>query len=346
MTLRSGRRTSGLAFIGLASVAAMLAAGAASAGTLDTVKTRGSVACGVNQGLLGFALADEAGKWAGFDVDFCKAVAAAVLGDAEKVTYVPVSATDRFEALKAGKIDVLARNSTWTLQREAELGISFVGVTYYDGQGFMVKRSSGKESALDLDGAAVCVQTGTTTEPNFIDFFTTNNMKYTVVAATTPDESVENYKAGRCDVLTSDVSQLYAERATLPDPGESLILPDVISKEPLAPAVRDDDAQWRKIVEWVNFALINAEEYGISSDRLDEAKASKKPEVMRIVGTDGSFGEKLGLSNDWVIKIVGSVGNYGEIYERNLGVNSKLGIPRGLNQLWSKGGIQYAPPLR
>jgi general L-amino acid transport system substrate-binding protein len=332
------------ACVGLALGAA--AFGTAAAGTLETVKERGTLNCGVNQGLLGFAATDEAGKWTGFDVDFCKAVAAATLGDASKINFVPLSTNDRFEALKAGKIDVLSRNSTWTLSREAELGITFVGVTYYDGQGFMVKRASGKESALDLDGVSVCVQTGTTTEPNFIDLFTTNNMKYTSVTSATAAEMVENYKSGKCDVVTSDVSQLYAERASLAEPADSIILPDVISKEPLGPAVRDDDAKWRLIVEWVNFALINAEELGVASDRIDEAKASKKPDVMRLVGTDGGFGEKLGLSNDWVLRIVGSVGNYSEIYERNLGISSKLGIPRGLNQLWSRGGIQYAPPVR
>ena len=327
-------------------LALMLAAGTAGAATLDTVKQRGMLNCGVNQGLLGFGLADDKGKWAGFDVDFCRAVATAVLGDPDKVTYVPLSATDRFDALKSGKIDVLSRNSTWTLGREADLGINFAAVTYYDGQGFMVRRASGKTSALDLDGATVCVQTGTTTEPNFIDFFTTNNMKYTEVASATVAETAENYKSGKCDVVTSDVSQLYAEKAGLPDPAESIILPDVISKEPLGPAVRADDPQWRLIVQWVAFALINAEELGVASDRIDEAKASKKPEVARLVGTDGDFGTKLGLSNDWTINVVAKVGNYGEIYERNLGVDSKLGIPRGLNQLWSRGGIQYAPPIR
>ncbi|MCX5514874.1 amino acid ABC transporter substrate-bindnig protein [Kaistia algarum] len=322
------------------------AAASAGAATLDAVKQRGTLNCGVNQGLLGFASPDDAGKWSGFDVDFCRAVATAVLGDPEKVTYVPLSANDRFDALKAGKIDLLSRNSTWTLGREADLGVNFAAVTYYDGQGFLVRRSSGKNSALELDGSTVCVQTGTTTEPNFIDFFTTNNMKFTEVTSATSDESVENYKAGKCDVVTSDVSQLYAERAGLPDAGESLILPDVISKEPLGPAVRQDDPQWRLIVQWVHFALLNAEELGVASDTIDAAKASKKPEVMRLAGTDGDFGAKLGLANDWAINVVAKVGNYAEIYERNLGVESKLGIPRGLNQLWSRGGIQYAPPIR
>ncbi|HWJ73727.1 MAG TPA: amino acid ABC transporter substrate-binding protein [Kaistia sp.] len=328
--------------------AALLFAGCLTAGaaTLDDVKARGTLNCGVNEGLLGFGMKNADGAWAGFDVDFCKAVATAIFNDPAKVTYLPLSATDRFDALKSGKVDLLSRNSTWTLGREADLGIVFAGVTYYDGQGFMVKRASGKTSALELDGATVCVQAGTTTEPNFIDYFTTNMMKYTVVSAATPSEALAAYSSGKCDTITSDVSQLYAEKAGLSDPGDSIILPEVISKEPLGPAVRADDEAWRLLVQWVNFALVNAEELSVSSDRIDEAKASKKPEVMRLIGTDGDFGSKLGLTNDWIANIVKAVGNYGEIYERNLGVDSKLGIPRGLNQLWSRGGIQYAPPIR
>jgi len=342
MSIRPNRSATMLAAL----AAATLCASAANAATLDEVKQRGTLQCGVNEGLLGFSIADEAGKWTGFDVDFCRALATAIFGDPEKVTFVKASAADRFAMLTDKKIDVLSRNSTWTMGREADLGINFAGVTYYDGQGFMVRRASAKDSALELDGSAVCVQTGTTTEPNFVDFFNTNNMKFTIVPSDSSGETAENYAAGKCDVVTSDVSQLYAERAGLPDPGESVILPEIISKEPLGPAVRQDDPEWRLIVQWVNFALLNAEELGVSSDRVEEAKASKKPEVMRLVGTEGAFGEKLGLSNDWVINMVAKVGNYSEIYERNLGVDSKLGIPRGLNQLWSRGGIQYAPPLR
>ncbi len=332
----------------LCAAAAALAAATAAAGaaTLDDVKARGTLNCGVNTGLLGFGQKDASGAWSGFDVDFCKAVAAAIFGDPAKVTYVPLSATDRFEALKSGKIDLLSRNSTWTLGREADLDIAFAGVTYYDGQGFMVKRASGKTSALELDGATVCVQTGTTTEPNFVEFFTTNNMKYTVVPAASPEEALEAYKAGKCDTITSDVSQLYAEKASLDAPGDSIILPDVISKEPLGPAVREADPAWRLLIQWVNFALINAEEIGLSSDRIEEAKASTKPEVKRLIGAEGDFGQKLGVPNDFVVAMVKAVGNYGEIYERNLGVDSKLAIPRGLSQIWSKGGIQYAPPVR
>ncbi len=319
---------------------------AANAGTLDTVKQRGNLICGVSQGLLGFSAKDDAGKWSGFDVDFCRAVATAVFNDPEKVTYVPLSAAERFDALKDGKVDLLSRNSTWTMSRETDLPLAFAGVTYYDGQGFMVKRDSGKVSALELDGSTVCVQSGTTSEQNFVDYFDTNTMKFTKVAADSPEQSLENYKSGKCNVITTDVSQLYSERATLSDSGDHLILPDVISKEPLGPVVRQDDAKWRALVTWVHNAMLNAEELGVSSERVDEAKASKKPDVMRLVGTDGGFGEKLGLTNDWAINIVKTVGNYGESYERNLGVGSKLGIPRGMNQLWSLGGIQYAPPIR
>ncbi|MCX5578733.1 amino acid ABC transporter substrate-binding protein [Kaistia terrae] len=330
----------------LALAATLGSAVAAQAGTLDTVKQRGNLICGVNQGLLGFSNADAAGKWTGFDVDFCRAVATAIFNDPEKVTYVPLSTTERFDALKDGKVDLLSRNSTWTMSRETDLPLAFVGVTYYDGQGFMVKRDSGKVSALELDGATVCVQSDTTSEANFADYFNTNSMKFTAIAASTPAESLENYKTGKCTVLTTDVSQLYSERATLADAADHIILPDVISKEPLGPVVRQDDAKWRALVAWVHNAMLNAEELGVSSERIDEAKASKKPDVMRLVGTEGAFGEKLGLSNDWAVNVVKTVGNYGESYERNLGVGSKLGIPRGLNQLWSLGGIQYAPPIR
>jgi general L-amino acid transport system substrate-binding protein len=321
-------------------------AAVAQAGTLDTVKQRGNLVCGVSQGLLGFSAKDDAGKWSGFDVDFCRAVAAAIFNDAEKVTYVPLSAAERFDALKDGKVDLLSRNSTWTMGRETDLPLAFVGVNYYDGQGFMVKRDSGKLSALELDGATVCVQSGTTSEQNYVDYFNTNTMAFTTVAASSPEESLANYKSGKCNVITTDVSQLYSERAALADGDEHVILPDVISKEPLGPVVRQDDPKWRTLVAWVHNAMLNAEELGVTSERVDEAKASKKPDVMRLVGTEGGFGEKLGLSNDWAINIVATVGNYGESYERNLGVDSKLGIPRGLNQLWSLGGIQYAPPIR
>jgi general L-amino acid transport system substrate-binding protein len=327
-------------------VACGVLAAPATAATLDTVKERGRLHCGVNTALSGFSAPDASGKWSGFDVDFCKAVAAAVLGDAEKVEYVPLTTADRFEALETGRIDLLSRNTTWTMGREAGLGLTFVGVTYYDGQGFLVPRAANVLSSLELTGSKVCVQSGTTTEANLADYFTANNMSYEAVVTGSPTESITAYGDGRCSVLTSDMSQLYAERLKLDQPGEHIILPDAISKEPLGPAVRMDDPQWALLVKWVYFALLNAEELGVASDTIDAATTSAKPEVRRLVGVEGKFGEDMGLANDWAAKMIRAVGNYGEIYERNLGVDSPLGIPRGMNQLWNRGGIQYAPPIR
>ena len=333
--------------IGLAvALAGLLFAGAASAATLDTVRERGSVICGVNQGLLGFATADASGEWTGFDVDFCRAVAAAVLGDAGKVDFVPLSASERFDALKGGKVDLLARNSTWTMGRETELGLTFVGVTYYDGQGFMLPRARGVLSSLELGGCTVCVQAGTTSAANLADYFTANNMAYTAVVTQTSAESLAAYRDGRCGVMTSDMSQLYALRLELPDAAEHLVLADAISKEPLGPAVRQDDPAWATLVKWVHFALLDAEELGVGSDTIEAALASKKPDVRRLVGLEGDFGARMGVADDWTVKMLRAVGNYGEIYDRNLGADSKLGIPRGMNQLWNLGGIQYAPPIR
>jgi general L-amino acid transport system substrate-binding protein len=344
MTRSSAKRAAMRLLAGCSAGAALAAS--ASAATLDTIKERGRLHCGVSEGLSGFSSAGEDGKWAGFDVDFCRAVAAAVLGDAKKVDYIPLSAGKRFEALLAGEIDVLSRNSTWTMGREAEFGITFVGVTYYDGQGFMLRRPDTIPSALELGGAKVCVQAATTSADNLADFFLANHMAYEAVVTASPAESLAAYKDGRCNVLTSDISQLYSERLKLTDPDEQVILPDAISKEPLGPAVRQDDPQWALIVKWVHFALLDAEELGVSSKTVDEAVESTKPDVQRLVGAQGKFGEELGLPNDWAAKIVREVGNYGEIYDRNLGTLSKLGIPRGMNQLWNLGGIQYAPPIR
>jgi general L-amino acid transport system substrate-binding protein len=319
---------------------------AASATTLETVKERGRLICGVSEGIIGFSAAVGDGKWAGFDVDFCRAVAAAVLGDSEKVDFVPLSATYRFDALRRGEVDILSRNSTWTMGRETDFDIIFVGVTYYDGQGFMLRRSADIPSALELGGTKVCVQAGTTSAVNLADYFISNNMAYEVVMTASPAESLAAYRDGDCNVLTSDMSQLYSQRIELDDADEHVILPDAISKEPLGPAVRDNDPEWALLVKWVHFALLDAEELGISSATIDEALASSKPDIRRFVGVEGTFGEGLGLSNDWAANIVRQVGNYGEIYQRNLGTNSKLGIPRGMNQLWNLGGIQYAPPVR
>jgi general L-amino acid transport system substrate-binding protein len=319
---------------------------AGSAPTLTAAKARGSLLCGVNEGLPGFSNVDDRGVWTGFDVDFCRAIAAAIFGDPKKLKLVPLSADARFQALRDGKIDVLSRNSTWTMGRETDFRLTFVGVTYYDGQGFMVPRALRVSSARELDGAKVCVQSGTTTIDNLMDFFSSNGMALQEVVSASADESLKNYNAGLCSAMTSDLSQLYALRLRLAKPKDQVILPDVISKEPLGPVVRSDDLQWIGMVKWVYFAMINAEELGVSSRTIDQALRSQKPEVKRLLGTSGDFGEEIGLTNAWAANIIRSVGNYGEVFERNLGAKTPLAIPRGLNQLWSEGGIQYAPPIR
>ena len=323
-----------------------LTAQAASAQTLKAVKDRGMLSCGVSQGLPGFSSPDDKGNWTGLDVDICRAIAAAVFNDASKIKFVPLSAKDRFTALQSGEIDVLSRNTTWTLSRDTSLGANFTGVTYYDGQGFMVKKALKVNSALELNSASVCVQQGTTTEQNLADYFKGNNMKYEVIAFGTNDEAVKAYESGRCDVFTTDVSGLYADRLKLANAADHVVLPEVISKEPLGPMVRHGDDQWFDIVKWTLYAMVTAEELGMTQKNVDEMAKSDKPEVKRAVGTDGNLGEQLGLTKDWLVRIVKAVGNYGESFERNVGAGSKLGIARGLNQLWSKGGIQYAPPIR
>ncbi|HWF97013.1 MAG TPA: amino acid ABC transporter substrate-binding protein [Xanthobacteraceae bacterium] len=329
-----------------AAVALGMSVAASSAQTLKKVQDRGSLVCGVSQGLPGFSNPDDKGSWTGFDVDVCRAIAAAIFNDASKVKYSPLSAKDRFTALQSGEIDVLVRNSTWTSSRDASLGINFTAVNYYDGQGFMVRKSLKVNSALELNGASICAQTGTTTELNLADYFRANNMKYEITAFVTADETVKAYEAGRCDAFTTDVSQLYAEKLKLSAPSDHVILPEIISKEPLAPAVRRGDDQWLALVKWVQFAMLDAEELGVSSKTVDEALKSPQPEIKRLVGAEGNYGEQLGLTKDWVVRIVKQVGNYGEVYDRNVGTGSKLGISRGLNRLWTKGGIQYAPPIR
>ena len=327
-------------------VATGFAATAAGAQTLKTVKDRGMLSCGVSQGLPGFSSPDDKGAWTGLDVDVCRAVAAAVFNDPSKVKFVPLSAKDRFTALQSGEIDVLSRNTTWTLSRDTSLGVNFTGVTYYDGQGFLVRKSLKVNSALELNSASICVQTGTTNEQNVADYFKGNNMKYEVIAFGTADETVKAYESGRCDVFTSDVSQLYAERLKVANPADHAVLPEVISKEPLGPLVRHGDDQWLDVVKWTLFAMVNAEELGITQKNVDEMAKSDKPELKRVFGTDGNLGETLGLTKDWVSRIVKATGNYGEVFDRNVGPGSKLGIARGLNNLWNKGGIQYAPPIR
>ena len=326
--------------------AAGLTSQAAAQQTLKTVQDRGMLSCGVSQGLPGFSAPDDKGNWTGLDVDVCRAIAAAVLNDPTKVKFVPTSAKDRFTALQSGEIDVLSRNTTWTISRDTSLGANFTGITYYDGQGFMVKKSLKVNSALELNSASVCVQTGTTTEQNLADYFKANNMKYEVIAFGTNDETVKAYESGRCDVFTTDQSGLYANRLKLANPNDHMVLPEIISKEPLGPMVRHGDDQWFDIVKWTLFAMINAEELGITSKNVDEKLKSENPEMKRVLGTDGNFGEQLGLTKDWVIRIVKAVGNYGEAFERNVGSGSPLAINRGLNNLWKKGGLQYAPPIR
>jgi general L-amino acid transport system substrate-binding protein len=282
----------------------------------------------------------------GFDVDLCRALAAAIFDDPSKVRFTGLDASARFPALQSGSIDVLSRNSTWTMSRETDLGLIFAGVTYFDGQGFLIPRSLKKDSALDLDGTKVCVQSGTTTELNLADHFRTNKMTYETISTQSLDDSVRAYDAGRCNVFTADVSSLHAVRLRLSKPDDHMILPDVISKEPLGPAIKQGDMQWFSIVRWVTFAMLNAEELGVHSQNIDEALKSQKPDVRRLVGAEGAYGEQIGLTKDWVVRIVKHVGNYGEVFERNVGVGSRLAIPRGINQLWSVGGIQYAPPIR
>jgi general L-amino acid transport system substrate-binding protein len=314
--------------------------------TLKRTIRRGEVLCGVNAGLPGFSIPDDKGSWTGFDVDFCRAVAAAIFDDPKKARFVPLDASERFKELQSRKVDILSRNSTWSMSRETSYDLYFPAVAYYDGEGFMLPRARNIDSALDLDGSKVCVQSETTTQLNLADYFRANNMKYQEMKFAKLDEVIKAYDSGQCDTFTADVSQLYALRLNLGKPGDHIILPDVISKEPLAPVVRQRDDDWMMIVKWTLYAMINAEELGITSKNIDEALKSKKPDVMRLVGTEGAYGEALGLTKDWAVRIIRHVGNYGEIYERNVGSGSKLKIPRGLNQLWSAGGIQYAPPIR
>ncbi len=298
-------------------------------GTLQNVKDRGTLSCGVSQGLPGFSAPDDKGNWAGLDVDVCRAIAAAIFNDPTKVKFVPLSAKDRFTALQSGEIDVLSRNSTWTLSRDTSLGLNYTGVSYYDGQGFLVRKSLKVNSALELNSASLCVQTGTTNEQNIADYFKGNNMKYEVIAFGTADETVKAYESGRCDVFTSDVSQLYAERLKLAVPADHGVLPEVISKEPLGPVVRHGDDQWFDIVKWTLFAMINAEELAITQKNVDEMAKSAKPEFRRIFGLDGNLGEQLGLTPDCVPRLHKAVGNYGDPFDRNVGPGSPLGIARG-----------------
>ena len=334
---------------GVATAVALLMANnvqAASGDTLSSIKKKGFIACGVNDGLPGFSAPNAKGVWEGMDVDVCRAVAAAVFADASKVKYIPLGGKERFTALQSGEIDVLSRNTTWTLTRDATLGLKSTATTYYDGQGFLVKKSLGVKSAKELDGATVCVEGGTTTEMNLADYFNANKLKYTPVVFDNNDQTVKGFESGRCDVFTTDKSALYASKSKLADPESVDVLPEIISKEPLGPMVRQGDEQWELLVKWTVFALINAEELGITSKNVDTVKTSGSPDQKRALGLDSPDGTSLGAVKDWGYQIVKQVGNYGEVYDRNVGPSTPLKITRLENNLWNKGGFLYAPPIR
>lgn len=332
--------------------ATAMAATSAIAGTLDDVKSKGFLQCGGNPGLTGFGAPDANNNWTGMDIDFCRAVAAAIFNDPTKVKFTPLTAKERFTALQSGEIDVLSRNSTWTMSRDTSLGLKFAGVMYYDGQGFMVRKSLGVDSALKLGGATVCVQTGTTTELNLADYFKSNSLEYKVLAFEKEDQVIGAYESGGCDVYSTDQSGVYSQRLQLSKPDDHIVLPEIISKEPLGPVVRQGDDAWFNVIKWTYYALVNAEELGVTQANVGEMMASKNPEIQRLLGvknadgTPGGFGTGIGLPEEWAAQIVKHVGNYGEIFERNLGESTTLKIARGKNALWTKGGLQYAPPIR
>lgn len=333
--------------IAAAAVLSVAVALPAQASTLQAVKDRGHLLCGVTTGLAGFSMPDERGNWTGIDVDTCRGIAAAVFGSADAVRFTPLSARERFTALQSGEIDVLSRNTTWTLVRDASLGLNFTGVNYYDGQGFMVRKSLEVTSPMELDGATFCIQSGTTTELNLADFFRANGLEYDALVFDTSDQTGAAFNANRCDVLTSDISQLAALRTRLDDPDSAMFLEQLISKEPLGPVVRQGDDVWFNVVKWSLFAQINAEELGVTSANVDEMRESENPEIQRLLGTQGNdLGQHMGLGADWAYNIVKHVGNYGEMFERNVGPETPLGLPRGMNALWTQGGILYAPPVR
>ncbi len=335
-------RTALLAFAG----SLLLSTGALAQATLDKVKQRGELLCGTSTGIAGFSLADGQGKWSGLDVDVCRALAAAIFNDPAKVKFIPLASKDRLVALQSGEIDVLPRTTTWTLSRDAGQGLDFTAVNYYDGQGFQLRAKTGIKSVKELDGASICTVQGTTNELNLADYFRVNKMKYEVVAFQGIDETVKAYESGRCDAISTDISQLVSYRLKMADPAEHVLLPDVISKEPIGPYVRQGDSQWFDIVRWTVFAMLNAEELGVTARNVDAMQKSDNPEIQRLLGIGTKLGEGLGLTPDWAARIVRHVGNYGESYERNLGSGSRINLPRGLNNLWSKGGIQFAPPIR
>lgn len=332
--------------IGLLSAQGAAAQPADAGATLAAVKDKGYVQCGVSQGLPGFSNPDAQGEWTGLDVDLCRAIGAAIFGDADAVRFTPLSAKERFTALQSREIDVLTRNTTWTLDRDTSLGVNFAGVNYYDGQGLMIRKEVGVTNALELDGVTLCTNTGTTTELNVADFFRSNNLEYKVLAFEKADEVVAAYNANRCDVYTTDVSGLAAQRLKLTNPDDHIILDTIISKEPLGPAVRQGDDQWLDIIRWTLNATVAAEELGVTAANVEEMKASDNPQIKRLLGVEGAFGEALGLSNEWAFNVIKAVGNYGESFERNLGTGTPLGLARGQNALYTDGGLQYAIPVR
>jgi general L-amino acid transport system substrate-binding protein len=331
---------------GLAITASAAQAQTVASPTLDAVKAKGFVQCGVTSGVAGFSAPDANNVWSGLEVDYCRALAAAIFNDPNAVRYTPLNSQERFTALSSGEIDVLSRTTTWTMSRDTQLGIGFVGTMFYDGQGFMVKRDLGVTSALELSGAAVCIESGTTTELNAADFFAANNMEFNTVVFVDQDEVVKAYEDGRCDVYTTDSSALASERSKLADPSAHIILPEIISKEPLGPVVRAGDTGWFNLARWTYFALLEAEELGVTQANVDEMLGSDNPAVKRLLGVEGDFGTPLGVTKDWAYQIIKHLGNYGEIYERHVGPNTPIGLARGLNALWRDGGIQYAPPIR
>lgn len=330
-----------------AAMAAALGTSGAGAGTLDDVKARGMLNCVVSTGLAGFSFTDSAGKWQGFDADFCRGLAAAVVGDPNKVKFIPATGKTRFTLLNSKEGDVIFRNTTWTFVRDVDVKLTFIGTTYYDGQGFMIRKKLGVTSAKQLGGATVCIQTGTTTELNLADYFRSNNIKYEPVPIETNEEARTNYLAERCDVYTTDASGLAATRATFDKPDEHLLLPEIISKEPLGGVVRHGDDTWADVVRWMVSAVVSAEEYGVTQANVDAmAKGTKDPNINRLLGSEGNLGGMLGLDKQWVVRVIKAVGNYGEIFERNVGPKTPIGLSRGLNAQWSEGGLQYAPPFR
>ena len=316
------------------------------AGTLQAVMDKGFVQCGVTAGVRGFSAPDSNNNWSGLEVDFCRALGAAIFDDADAVRYTPLTSTERFAALSSGEIDVLSRTTTWTMTRDTSLGINFVGVMFYDGQGFMVRKADGISSALELGGASVCIEAGTTTELNAADYFSSNNIEVNTVVFENQDEVLKAYEDGRCDVYTTDSSALAAERLNLADPSAHVILEQIISKEPLGPSVRQGDDAWFNLNRWVYFLLLNAEELGVTQANVDDMLASDNPAIKRILGVEGTYGDLIGVSNDWGYRIIKALGNYGEMYERHVGPSTDIGIARGVNALWTQGGIQYAPPVR